>query len=229
MALREWVRLPTDWIIQEGGLRRFRWAQDTGSNNIAALMSLAVIAHHAEDESGNARVTYDTFCTATSLSRAKIAGGLAVLEKLEIVSRNELGRSGYGLANYRLQGGWGKLPADGLYRGDRIDAFEAFHLRRAVELNALKIYFLVVAARNNKTNVAHIGYEKISEHTGIAGNKIKPAISFLAVLSLVYVEQVPSKQSEYGISHAYRLAHLDSYRHMGTTGRGLIGNEFISE
>ena len=198
MALREWVRLPTDWIIQEGGLRRLRWAQDTGSNNIAALMSLAVIAHHAENETGNARVTYDTICTATGLSRAKVAGGLAMLEKLEIVSRKGLGRSGYGLANYRLQGGWGKLPAKGLYRGDRIDAFAAFHLRSGVELNALKIYFLVVAARNNETNLAHIGYEKISEHTGIAENKIKSAISVLAALSLVYVKHVPSKQSEYG-------------------------------
>jgi hypothetical protein len=226
MAFREWVRLPTDWIMQDEGLRRLRWTQDTGSNNVAALMSLAVIAHHAEDESGNAKLTYDTICAATGLSRAKVAGGLAVLEKLEVVNRNGLGRSVYSLANYRLQGGWGKLPADGLYRGGRIDAFEEFYLRRLVELNALKIYFLVVAARNNGTNLAHIGYEKISQHTGIAQNKIKQATSMLAAVGLVYVEHVPSRESEFGISNAYRLAHLDSYRHMGTTGRKLMADVF---
>jgi predicted transcriptional regulator len=225
MALREWVRLPTDWIIQEGGLRQLRWTKENGSDNVAALMSLAVIAHHAEDDSGSSKLTYDTMCMATGLSRAKVSGGLTVLEKLNIVSRNTPGRSTYRLINYRTQGGWGKLPASGLYRGNQIEAFEVFHLRKAVELNALKLYFLFVAARNSATNLARIGYDKIHDHTGVAPNKIRHSLSLLAAVGLVFVEHVPSKQSEFGISNAYRLAHVDSYKHMGTTGRGMIDDE----
>ncbi len=58
MALRDWVRLPTDWI-QDGGLQAFRWSADRGSAQTAALMCLAAIAHHADEETGVAKLTYD--------------------------------------------------------------------------------------------------------------------------------------------------------------------------
>jgi hypothetical protein len=49
MARLDWVRLPTNWIVEERGLLNFRWQKDKGGNNVAALMTLIVLAHHADD------------------------------------------------------------------------------------------------------------------------------------------------------------------------------------
>jgi len=43
---------------------------------------------------------------------------------------------------------------------------------------------------------------------------------------LIHIEHVPSTQSNFGISNAYRLAHLEPHRHMGTIGRGLDPEDF---
>src|SRR5437762_2196732 len=79
-------------------------------------------------------------------------------------------------------------------------------------------FFLFIARRNRSTNIANIGHEKIEEYTHVRRVRIKTAISFLASLSLVYVEHIPSKETPLGISNAYRIVGLESYNHMGNTG-----------
>ena len=103
-----------------------------------------------------------------------------------------------------------------------IVAFDDFRLRRVAELDALKLFFFFVARRDNKTNLANIGYGKIEEYTNIKRVRIKTAISFLASLSLVHVEHVRIETNEYGISNAYRVVGMSPYNHMGTTGRSMI-------
>lgn len=224
MAMKEWVRLPTKWI-QSGGLRSFHWDANRGSDNIASLMALLAIAHHVDDESGVARLTYTDLAICTNLSRAKLSGGLSVLEENNIIDREPHGRSTYRLVYYG-RAPWGKLPARRLYQHGRIAALSDFYLRKPVELNALKLFFLVVERRNNNTNFANISYEKIQEYSGIQRHHIKSAISFLAANGLLYVEHVPSEVSNYGISNAYRLPYIDPYAHMGTIGRGLDATDF---
>ncbi len=180
-------------------------------------MALTVIAHATDSETGTARVTYDDFCAATSLSRAKVSKGLDALERIKVVEREpDDARSIYKLANYSVTGGWAKLPFKSMYSSGTIAAFNDFRLRRIAELDALKLFFLFVARRNRNTNVANIGYEKIEEYTRIRRVRIKTAISFLASLSLVYVEHIPSTESRLGISNAYRIVGLEPYNHMGT-------------
>ena len=83
-------------MIENGGLHWFRWdSAGTGSDKAAALMALAVIAHHASPDEGVARVTYDVLCNACGVSRAKLAAALGVLEGSGIVQR--LGRSSFEL------------------------------------------------------------------------------------------------------------------------------------
>jgi hypothetical protein len=106
-----------------------------------------------------------------------------------------------------------------MYSVGRIIAFKEFKLRRVVELDALKLFFLFVARRDQRTNFANIGYEKIVEYAGVKRDRIESAISFLASLSLVYVEHVPSKANLYGVSNAYRIVGIDPTVHMGTRGR----------
>lgn len=214
----DWVRLPTQWV-QDGGLKELRWDAGQGADNVAALMVLIALAHRAEANSGEGYATYDDLMRATGLSRAKIAKGLDVLTTRNLVSRGARGRSSFDLVDYDLSRGWAKLPARPLYCGERIMAFADFHLRKAAELNALKLYLLFIARRDNGTNLAQISYDKISAYTGLDRNRIKQALTLLAIGNLVHVERVPSDANHFAVSNAYRITHIDSYAHMGTRGR----------
>ena len=68
MPMKDWVPLPSRWI-EEGGLDELEWTarETSGSDNVAALMVLAPIAHNADDQ-GLARCTYDQLALATGLS-----------------------------------------------------------------------------------------------------------------------------------------------------------------
>jgi biotin operon repressor len=217
-GLQTWVKLPTSWI-ERHGLRPFQWKNGQGPAATAALMVLAALAHHADATTGICRRSYDDLTLATDISRAKVAAGLTFLETQKIVSRWVDGRGSYKLNDFDPSRGWGKFPAKLLYKGSTIAAFKEFHLRRPTELDALKAYFLFVSRRDNEKNFAHLSYEKIEEYAGISRQKIKSAISLLAACGLVHVETVPSKVSGYGVSNAYRIAHIDPYNHNGTRGR----------
>lgn len=225
MIRPSWVRLPSAWI-DEGRLTELSWKSGgDGSDNIAALMALTAIAHAADQESGVGRLTYDDICASTGLSRAKLSNGLDVLKHIKVIERGpEAARSTYRLVNYTPDQHWAKLPAKSMYSAARIASYADFQLRRAAELDALKLFFLFVARRGRDTNLANIGYDKIEDYTGIKRPRIKTAISFLASLSLIYVEHIPSKTNSQGVSNAYRIVGLDSHNHMGTRGR--VMNEF---
>lgn len=218
-AWTKWVRLPSGWI-NRGGLKTLKWKNDgVGSDATAALMALTAIAHHADQQSGIARITYDALCSATDLSRAKLSNGLDVLENLHTIERTPEGRSTYKLSGFKPDAGYAKLPAQSMYASNRIAAFQELRLRKENELNALKLFLLFVAGRNRATNMAQISYTKIEEYTGIERAKIKPATSLLATLSLIYVEHLPTDKYASGIANAYRIVGIDPYKHMGTQGR----------
>jgi DNA-binding transcriptional ArsR family regulator len=219
MAMRDWVRLPSRWI-EEGGLEELAWtgSLQTGADYTAALMVLAPIAHAADDD-GLSRRTYDQLASATGLSRAKVSMGLSVLAELNVIKRKPDGRSTFVLTNYNEGGGWSKLPAKGLYAYGKITAFEHFHLRSMTELHALKLYYLFARRRSNRTNMAHLSYEKIEQYSGIERSRIKKAISFLTACGLIHVDHVPSRLFENRYANAYRLTNLDPYNHRGTRGR----------
>jgi len=218
MTTRKWVKLPTRWIV-DGGLVNLSWQASIGANKIAALMALIAIAHNADEEHGIARLTYDDLEQITDLSRAKLAAGLNILEEQNLIEREPQGRSTFKLIAYDPESGYAKLPNQGLYAGSTIRAFREFKLRKRIELDALQLYFLIIAFRDRRSNLARISYDKIEEYTGISRVFIKSAISFLAANDLIYVEHVPSSVSEHGISNAYRPRYIDSHIHMGTKGR----------
>lgn len=219
--MKDWVKLPTTWI-NEGGLKNFRWDRGQGSNNIAALMVLTVIAHHADSETGNASVTYDALGNATGLSRAKLSAGLSALEEQNIIERRiEQKRSTYKLIGM-ARSGWGMFPAKRLYSGDAIRFMGDLNLRKIVELNALKLWFLFIARRGTDTNAANISYDKIEEYTGISRDKIRSGISFLVTHGMVHVDHIPTDKSKYGVSNAYRIPYILPYKHFGTSAREQI-------
>lgn len=222
MALLKFVRLPNGWI-EDYDLKRLSWSRN-GVDALTALMTLMVIAQHADQETGEARMTYDDLQRATGLSRTTIAGGLGILEGW-LVDRK--GQSNFTLLNFDQYGGYAFLPAKPLYNArGRVSFFQEFKRRKAVELDALKLYLLIVSRRDRNTNLAHITYDKIVEYTGMDRDNIKTAISILAANGMVHVEHLPRQISQYGFSSAYRLVHLDAYRHMGTIGQNLDITDF---
>ncbi|MBB3879851.1 hypothetical protein [Sphingomonas pseudosanguinis] len=220
----QWVRLPSKWI-EAGGLRAFRWKAEEGGRETAALLILAVIAHHSVD--GIAKLTYEEMSGKAGISRAMVSAALDILEQREVIVRKVAGRGTFGLIAYDPASGWAKLPVKGLYSGGVVQAFQHLTLRHKNELVALKLYFLFAAMRDNDSNYAHISYDKIIERTGVSRDAIRSGISILASLGLVHIENAPSIGSFSGVSQAmynrYRLTHLDSYKHAGTSGRAEIG------
>ncbi|MGY4399274.1 hypothetical protein [Bradyrhizobium sp. USDA 3315] len=219
MRVRDWVRLPSMWI-EEGGLQGLQWTRSdtSGSDNAAALMVLAPIAHVADDE-GLASCIYDRLALATGLSRVKISNGLAVLTDLGVIERKPAGRSSIQLTNFGNGHSWSKLPARWLYGNGRVIGFQHFTSRSMTELHALKLYYLFARRRSNETNMAHLSYDKIEEYSGIERHRIKPAISVLLNAGLIHVERTESRINDRGTANAYRLAYIDSYLHFGTRGR----------
>lgn len=217
-SLPKWVKMPSRWI-NEGGLRDFRWQPGEGANHLAALMLFAPLLHHMNPASGVTVLTYDNMEEATGLSRSMVSRGLGLLEDQQRISRLRSERSSYQIEDYDPEGGWAVFPARALYLGRTISAFSDFLLRKSSELHALKLYYLFAARRDRNTNYAHITFDQIEGLAGLTRSQIKPGLSLLAVSGLVHVEYVKSQRSEHGIANAYRLAHIDSYRHRGTTGR----------
>ncbi len=217
--LQEFTKLPSGWI-EAGGLRDFRWGGEEGSDNLAALMALTVIAHHIAPENGVARLTYDELTEKASLSRAKIAAGLKILKWRNIVAPEPEGRSTYQLVGYSQTEGWAMFPAKGLYdHHGVVAAFTEFRLRRRAELDAMKLYFLFAARRSRQLNLAKISYPKIEEFSGVSENYIRAALTVLGANGLIHVDRMRSAQSETGVANGYRLTQLYPRQHMGTVGR----------
>lgn len=229
--MKKWVRMPSYWVRADEAqpLANMRWSGQSKSDQIAALMTYIVLVHHANDavtadfpDVGYCRLTYDRLSEITGLSRAKVSGGLRILEALELIESKCVGRSNtYRVLNFGNRSGWAKLPAKDLYTKDmrRIPAFHGFKLRSKVELNALKMYFLVLSLRSNEQNFAMVSYDKINLYTGIARNDVKSAISFLVTHGLIQVEQQASDINEFSTANKYRPCFIEPYKHMGTTGR----------
>jgi DNA-binding transcriptional regulator YhcF (GntR family) len=218
-----WVKLPVQWI-RDHSLTEFRWAKGKGSKETAALMVLTVIAHHAPE--GTAKLSYDALTEKLGISRAMVAAGLSILVSRGIVSRGKK-QSIYVLNDYTANANWGKLPAKAHYSGGLLQPFQSFKLRSKVELDALKLYFLFVAMRDNDLNSAQISYDKIVEWAGVRREAVLAAVSLLVVNNLVRVESAVSATARTSRGEAvafnrYRLTHLDSYNHAGTTGRAVL-------
>ncbi len=230
---QKWVRLPSKWINEGEGLKALRY-QGNLADNIMALMCLVVIAHEVEQETGQARITYDQFETALGKSRSLISRGLRVLQEMELIDRNGK-RSEYQLCNFNPTEAsindsfrWAKLPCASLYRRTTLTFFDNMSLRGRAELDALKLFFLFAALRDRTRNIAMISYDNIPDKTGVGREHIKRALSLLSVNGIVLVEHIPTEASYYGFAHGYRLIGIDSHTHAGNSIRGMAGSEAIN-
>lgn len=231
--MREWARMPSHWLVNENSLPlvKMRWSGVEKADQIAALMLYIVFVHHANKYvtiklpmAGLCALTYTELGDLIGISRTKISAGLKILVEIGVISRFGEGRNNIlQIENYANKAGWAKLPAKGLYSvgNEMIHAFHKFKLRSKHELNALKIYLIIVAFRDIKTNYAKISYDRISHYTGVHRNDIKTALSLLVVLGMVHVDSSKSDLNMYATVNMYRLCYLEPYKHRGTTAKEL--------
>lgn len=191
-----WAKFPTKWIRPpENGLRSIVWRKHKG-DSIAALLVLISLAvkrnrdkmERSEENTAIVKATYDKIQDLVGISRSKIAKGLALLMELKIIEhvKNKT-RSYYRIIGLDVAGSWAKLPQELLMQQPG-HIFEPFNLRSKSELDALKIYLLLLAFRNDMTGYTNIGYDKITKYTGVIARNIKKAKSHLISLGLIYVD-----------------------------------------
>jgi len=227
--MKPFVKMPSRWIMYpgtQGGLKSFSWQGKNRSRNIAALMLYIAILHNANENptplhaAGTARISYSELQKITGLSRTMIAAGLRKLEEQEIILANKENKTSvYQLVDNYFTDSWAKLPFKSLYTGGNgIGFFYDLNLRKKVELDALKLYLLIAAFRNNQLNHMSMAYPKIADYTGIQKNHVKSAVSFLVVNQLIQVDQLSNfetrSQDPMNRVNHYRLIGLGSH-HFG--------------
>ena len=223
----EFVKMPSAWITNQSnpGLRELRWDKQENAGKIASLMLYIAIVHKANlaptkeyPQPGFSKLSYSDFERIVGLSRAKISSGLRILERLNIVIiYKDYKTRVYQLRNYDSSRGWAKLPCQRFY-SNTTHVFDEFHLRKKTELNALKMYLLIVAFRDNKKNHTIISYEKINFYTGISENEIRSALSLLVNLNLVQVDKYSNPKNP---EEDWTMKSKNFYRLVGLKGRHL--------
>ena len=191
-----WAKFPTRWILQRKlNLISWRAYKSDGTAALLVLIALAVkrnrdqVERVPEGDASMVKATYDEIQDLIGISRAKVAHGLDLLARLRIIERVEDKRSYYRIIGLNEPGRWAKLPQELMMdQPGRISAFDPFTLRSKSEFDALKLYLLMVAFRNTRTGFAHIGYEKISEYTGVGTRYLRKAKSHLISLGLIHVD-----------------------------------------
>lgn len=222
--LDQWRQLPTTWVHSKE-LRNLRWPVH-GGEAITCLMLVLLMAQrrplHSDGTNGmTVEVTYDEMQTALGRPRATISAGLKLLLQLGWI------RKGQTRSQYVFTGPdrpWGKVPASPLYDTTGfIKSFEGWTLRNYIELDAMKLYFVLVAFRDTKSNQTRISYSKLNEYSGVGTGRIKGALSLLVASHLLYVER--GELVEFGTAdtaNAYRLRGVDPYKHLGTADPATI-------
>jgi len=214
----QWRQLPTRWIHNRE-LKQLRWGQH-GADAIAALMVSLVMVHRRPllsdgTNGGQFSVTYDALERALNISRSKISKGISLLIQQGWIARGD-SRSLYRFTSPDAP--WGKVPVKTLYdRHGAITAFDGWRLRNPLELDALKLYLLLIAFRDTQKNYASMRYHLMNEYTGVQIGKIKGALNFLVVSNMIYVEREAKEPfDQTNPANLYRIRGVDPYRHAGT-------------
>jgi hypothetical protein len=221
----DWVKMPSSWIIEQKKLKELKWENKEKSDSIASLIIYIIFLHyyHLSDNKPDFSITYNKIKEISGLSKAKISGGIKKLQLINLLKVKKNKKSNV----YEIEGinnnNWAKMPFKKLYckQFAKIEFFEHFKLRSKNELNALKLYLLIVSFRDIETNSTKITYDKICDYTGIFRNEISFSISFLINLRLINVDTEPSQNYD-GSVNVYRISHIEPYNHRGTVSRKSI-------
>lgn len=213
-----WARMPSDWIRNEE-LKNLSWSR-IGSDGTAALGIYAALVIKANRDGISepslrdrpidqivTGATYDDLQDLTHLSRSKLSGGIRVLQQ-----KNLLTLQGNSRARNYLVGGsreakkWAPLPHNPWFSpSDGLIPLRTFTFRNKTEFQAMKLYMLLAAFRDNASRQTHISYPTITAYSGIDRNDIRRAISLLIDHELVHVTNSESMNAPGRMQNSYSL------------------------
>lgn len=215
--MKPFAKMPRRWVLNHG-LKLFKWQGEDKATHIAALMAYIAIVQRAKD--GKVVLTLDSLAKAIYASRQKVHDGTELLHGYGLVIKQAgLGRSGSLYSLVDTEGTWQKLPALTVTEKGKVMFFKDFHLRKKSELNALKLYLLLITFRDNTDNSTKIAYDRITDYTGIARNEIKSAIDILIHHNFIRLESQASLNWDDMKMNVYRIRGVDTSLHRGTVGR----------
>jgi hypothetical protein len=215
-----WAKIPSKSIRDEK-LKEFSWkkCKSDATAALILLIALSICSNRSnqltDDEKlqgGYFGATYDELGNWTWLSRIKISNGLRLLEEHGLLLTRRVGRkSEYNLLEIHKSGDWAKLPQTYLIRENAIRGFSKYKLRSKSELNALKIYLVILSYRSTRDNAASIGYTKACEVTGMTRGEMSTALSHLIADDLIVVSQKVKSDNGVGRPHnIYRVCGINS-------------------
>jgi len=207
------------------GLRGISW-KTHGSSGTAALMVLFALATLSNlSQRGNkskttskVKASYTDIQTLTGLSRLLISKALRLLEELEAVNTEREGNGCvYSLLGVDENGSWCALPQGYLMDSkDELARLKGIHeiLRRPASLWAMKLYMILMAFRDRRSNTARMRYETITEYTGLRREDISTASQILVALQLIRIADDDEEPLRVGERRHNR------YKIMGLTASG---------
>lgn len=185
-------KCPTWWTTEDELSKKFQGGNKTGEN-IAALKCIMALSTVINFHSRKCQKSLSDLEEMTGLSRPMVAKGIKRLEELMIIEVNRSGHSNiYELKNTDKNDKWAKLPVKRVQK-----ALPEIINRGAIVLAALKIYMLLVSIRPNDSQSVPVGYDKITDRTGIQRRHIRPAIDILINHELIKVTR-REKEKEKG-------------------------------
>lgn len=194
------------------GLSHLRWRVHKGGGTAAIMVLFALAIKSNLDQKVHGRrtnnqviATYEDLAALTNLSRGPIAKGLKLLRELGAIT---VLKNGNGCI-YSLQGidtddgGYCELPQGHLLDGHNVmRRLKGLHtaIKNRSSLDAMKLYMLMLALRDRKSNVARASYATIREYTGMRKEEISVAVQLLQGAQLIRLardEEVPLTRGQH--------------------------------
>lgn len=207
--------MPSRWI-REGELAAISWRESKGDATAALLLLMALCVERnranigretgerasaavpASDDRELVHATYDRLMDMTMLSRAKVAGGLKILRELKVVVATPRA-SEYRLPSIETPGSWCQLPQGHVWDNPHVAKYlKGLTLRHRAELDALKVYLMLLAFRGNKNSVTLLGYERMTQLAGLDRTEITRAKSHLFNWGLIVEKEVDPAPGQIG-------------------------------
>lgn len=202
--------LDEDSFTQLPGLSAIRWKThgSAGTAAIMVLIALAIISNQRQREDGirkdnKVQITYNDIANMTGFSRAIISKALRILRDVSAISVTREGKKCvYTLLGIESDGKWCALPQAFILDGaDYLKKFKGICeiIRRPSSLFAMKLYMLLLAFRERRSNTTRISYDVITSYTGMRREDISTAWQILLAAGLGYLAddtEVPLKKGE---------------------------------
>lgn len=206
-----WCKFPSRWI-RDRTLTGLTWSS-CGGDGTAALLLLVAIAVRINQATIDAlreepgqpvepardiQLTYDELADMTGISRPKVSSGLKLLKEHGLVTAVKTGRTmRYALPQILTQGDWCQFPQTWIYRHKVLEPFMGFRLREKWELQALKVYLVLLTFKHNGQPLSQVSYTAIENYTGVVRSDIRKAIDHLINLGLIGIQIDPAATTAY--------------------------------